>query len=82
MAGLGAGATEATFVTTPQETIKIKLIDDQFSRAVPQYRNFFHGIKTIVGESGFGGWVKSCLICNHFVMRGNTFESWDKSTYL
>jgi hypothetical protein len=30
VAGLGAGAMEATFVTTPQETIKIKLIDDQF----------------------------------------------------
>jgi len=55
VAGLGAGAAEATFVTTPQETIKIKLIDDQFSREKPQYRNFFHGVKTIVAESGFGG---------------------------
>lgn len=55
MAGLGAGASEATLVTTAQETIKIKLIDDQFSRAVPLYKNFFHGVKTIVGESGFMG---------------------------
>ncbi len=55
VAGLGAGAMEAVFVTTPQETIKIKLIDDQFSRAKPLYRNFFHGVKTIVGESGLGG---------------------------
>lgn len=30
IAGLGAGALEATFVTTPQETIKVKLIHDQF----------------------------------------------------
>lgn len=29
IAGLGAGTMEAIFVTTPQETIKIKLIDDQ-----------------------------------------------------
>lgn len=55
VAGLGAGATEATFITTPQETIKIKLIDDHFSRETPQYRNFFHGVRTIVQESGFAG---------------------------
>lgn len=29
LAGLGAGTMEAIFVTTPQETIKIKLIHDQ-----------------------------------------------------
>ncbi|CAM9970597.1 unnamed protein product, partial [Laminaria digitata] len=55
VAGLGAGAAEATLVTTAQETIKIKLIDDQFSREKPLYRNFFHGIKTIVAESGISG---------------------------
>ncbi|CAM9727523.1 unnamed protein product [Hapterophycus canaliculatus] len=55
VAGLGAGATEATLVTTAQETIKIKLIDDQFSRAKPLYKNFFHGVKTIVAESGLAG---------------------------
>ncbi|CAN0294517.1 unnamed protein product, partial [Ectocarpus fasciculatus] len=55
VAGLGAGAAEATLVTTAQETIKIKLIDDQFSREKPLYRNFFHGVKTIVAESGFSG---------------------------
>ena len=31
LAGLGAGTMEAIFVTTPQETIKIKLIHDQVS---------------------------------------------------
>ncbi|CAM9273224.1 unnamed protein product [Discosporangium mesarthrocarpum] len=61
VAGLGAGAAEATFVTTPQETIKIKLIDDQFGRAAPQYRGFFHGVQTIVGESGFSGIYKGWL---------------------
>lgn len=55
VAGLGAGAAEATLVTTAQETIKIKLIDDQFSREKPLYRNFFHGVKTIVSESGLSG---------------------------
>lgn len=55
VAGLGAGAAEATLVTTAQETIKIKLIDDQFSRDKPLYRNFFHGVKTIVSESGLSG---------------------------
>ena len=33
LAGLGAGTCEAIFVTTPQETIKIKLIDDMFKSA-------------------------------------------------
>jgi hypothetical protein len=33
VAGLGAGAMEAAFVTTPQETIKIKLIHDQYRYA-------------------------------------------------
>ncbi|CAM9113322.1 unnamed protein product, partial [Ectocarpus sp. 6 AP-2014] len=61
VAGLGAGAAEATLVTTAQETIKIKLIDDQFSREKPLYRNFFHGVKTIVAESGFSGIYKGWL---------------------
>ena len=30
MAGLGAGITEAIFVVTPAETIKVKLIHDLF----------------------------------------------------
>ena len=55
VAGLCAGTAEAIVVTTPQETIKIKLIDDQFKSGVPRFQGFFHGVKTIVGEEGFGG---------------------------
>ncbi|CAM9332513.1 unnamed protein product [Choristocarpus tenellus] len=61
IAGLGAGAMEATFVTTAQETIKIKLIDDQFSREIPRFKNFFHGVKTIVRETGLSGIYKGWL---------------------
>jgi len=56
LAGLAAGAIEAVCVTTPQETIKIKLIDDQFKvDSKPRFNGFFHGVKTIVSEEGFGG---------------------------
>jgi len=57
LAGLVAGALEAIIVTTPQETIKIKLIDDQFKtqETGPRFKGFFHGVKTIVSEEGFAG---------------------------
>jgi solute carrier family 25 citrate transporter 1 len=54
LAGLGAGTMEAIFVTTPQETIKIKLIHDQF-RGTNKYNGFFHGVKTIIKEEKIGG---------------------------
>ena len=56
-AGLVAGAIEAVCVSTPQETIKIRLIDDQFKvdGTAPRFNGFFHGVKTIVAEEGFGG---------------------------
>ena len=54
VAGLVAGTMEAIFVTTPQETIKIKLIDDQFKSEVPRFQGFFHGVKTIVSEQARG----------------------------
>ena len=60
LAGLGAGAMEAIFVTTPQETIKIKLIDDQF-KGIGKYNGFFHGVKTIVAEEKLGGVYKGLL---------------------
>ena len=56
-AGLFAGACESTFVVTPQETIKTKLVHDMMQEK-PKYRNLFHGISTIVGESGVGGLYK------------------------
>ena len=56
IAGLGAGTLEAIFVTTPQETIKVRLINDAFrTDGPPKYKSFFHGVKTIVGEQGFAG---------------------------
>ena len=55
VAGLAAGTLEAIFVTTPQETIKIKLIDDAFKSETPRFNGFFHGVSTIVKEEGFGG---------------------------
>lgn len=55
ISGLGAGTLEAIFVTTPQETLKIKLIDDQFKSATPRFNGFFHGVTTIVKEEGFAG---------------------------
>ncbi len=59
IAGLGAGTLEAIFVTTPQETIKVRLINDAFrTDGPPKYKSFFHGVKSIVGEFGFSGIYK------------------------
>lgn len=55
IAGLIAGTMEAIVVTTPQETIKIKLIDDAFRQEVPRFNGFFHGVSTIIKEEGFAG---------------------------
>jgi solute carrier family 25 citrate transporter 1 len=56
VAGLGAGTMEAIFVTTPQETIKVRLINDAFrTDGPPKYKSFYHGVKTIVAEQGFAG---------------------------
>mmetsp|Transcript_59104 Transcript_59104/g.163556 ORF Transcript_59104/g.163556 Transcript_59104/m.163556 type:complete len:341 (+) Transcript_59104:145-1167(+) len=52
VAGLGAGAAEAVLVTTPQETLKIKLIHDAFLSKTPRFRNFFHGVAVISREEG------------------------------
>jgi len=59
VAGLGAGTMEAIFVTTPQETIKVRLINDAFrTDGPPKYTGFFHGVKSIVGDHGFMGIYK------------------------
>jgi len=52
MAGLGAGTVEALLVTTPQETLKIKLIHDQFISPVRRFNGFFHGVYTIARQDG------------------------------
>jgi len=58
VAGLGAGTMEAIFVTTPQETIKVRLINDVFHSDGAQYKSFFHGVKCIFKEYGLGGLYK------------------------
>ncbi len=51
LAGLGAGVSEAIVVVCPMETIKVKFIHDQ-TQPNPQYRGFFHGVRTIVKQEG------------------------------
>ena len=60
LCGLAAGASEAIFVVTPQETLKTKLIHDKLS-ANPKYSNVFHGIKTIISQQGVGGMYKGVV---------------------
>ena len=45
--GLMAGFMEALLVVTPQETLKTKLVHDKMQEK-PQYRNLFHGIRSII----------------------------------
>ena len=60
MCGLCAGFAEAVCVVTPQETIKTKLIHDKLS-VTPKYRNLFHGIYTIISQTGIGGVYKGVV---------------------
>ena len=57
LCGLGAGVSEAIFAVTPMETVKVKFIADQRS-ANPQYKGFFHGLRTIVAQEGISGTYK------------------------
>jgi len=62
IAGLGAGTAEAIFVTTPQETIKVRLINDAFrTDGPPKYKSFFHGVSSIVKEFGITGVYKGLV---------------------
>ena len=45
---------------TPAETLKVKLIHDRF-QAEPKYKGLFHGISTIIKQSGFGGIYKGLV---------------------
>lgn len=60
LCGICAGAAESTFVVTPQETLKTKLIHDKLS-ANPQYKNLFHGIYKIVQTQGVAGLYRGYL---------------------
>jgi solute carrier family 25 citrate transporter 1 len=55
--GLFAGAMESTFVVTPQETLKTKLVHDMLQEK-PKYRSLFHGISEIIKSQGLGGIYK------------------------
>lgn len=57
LAGLGAGICEAVLAVTPMETVKVKFINDQRS-ANPQFKGFFHGVRTIVAQEGLLGCYK------------------------
>ena len=57
LCGLGAGISEAIFAVTPMETVKVKFIADQRS-ANPQYKGFFHGLRTIIAQEGLSGTYK------------------------
>lgn len=52
--GLGAGVFEALFAVIPQESIKVKFINDRFSDQ-PKYNGLIHGIKEIIREKGIRG---------------------------
>ncbi len=58
--GLMAGAAESTFVVTPQETLKTKLIHDKLSEN-PKYKNLFQGIYKITAENGIAGLYRGYL---------------------
>ena len=51
LCGLGAGVTEAVVIVCPMETVKVKFIHDQ-TMPNPQYRGFFHGLRTIIRQEG------------------------------
>lgn len=57
LCGLGAGISEAIFAVTPMETVKVKFIADQRT-ANPQYKGFFHGLRTIIAAEGISGTYK------------------------
>lgn len=54
VSGALAGTTEAIFVVTPQETLKVKLIHDRV-KVNPNYSGFFNGVSTIYKKEGFSG---------------------------
>lgn len=57
-AGLLSGVTEAVFVVTPMEVVKIRLQAQHHSMSdpldVPKYRNAAHALFTVVREEGIG----------------------------
>ena len=60
LSGAMAGTTEAIFVVTPQETLKVKLIHDRV-KPNPKYSGFFNGVSTIYQAEGFNGVYRGLL---------------------
>jgi len=58
LCGLIAGVSEAIFVVTPMETIKVKFIHDWVISPTPQYKGFIHGVSTIIRQEGISGTYK------------------------
>ncbi|XP_017846007.1 putative tricarboxylate transport protein, mitochondrial [Drosophila busckii] len=54
IAGMIAGITEAIFVVTPMETIKVKFINDLRS-SEPRFKGLVHGVTQIIKNEGIGG---------------------------
>uniref|UniRef100_A0A0K8VMV5 Citrate transport protein n=3 Tax=Bactrocera latifrons TaxID=174628 RepID=A0A0K8VMV5_BACLA len=54
LCGLGSGIVESILVTTPMETLKVKLINDRRSEK-PKFRGMFHAARLIVKTEGFHG---------------------------
>ena len=76
LAGLGAGVSEAILVVCPMETVKVKFIHDQ-TQPNPQYRGFFHGVRTIVKQEGVCviGCVCVCLyVCDEVIVNMRSFN--------
>ncbi|UXI14898.1 SH3 domain-binding protein 5 [Sarcoptes scabiei] len=60
LCGLGAGISEALFAVIPQESIKVKFINDRFSDK-PKYNGLIHGIREIIREKGWRGTYQGVL---------------------
>lgn len=71
LCGLGAGVAEAIFAVTPMETVKVKFINDQRS-ANPQFKGFFHGVRTIIKNEGIVQFKNQ----NTLVIHNNDFLCW------
>jgi len=61
LCGLFAGVSEAIFVVTPMETIKVKFIHDWVISTTPKYKGFLHGVRTIVRQEGLSGTYKGLV---------------------
>lgn len=49
--------TEAVFIVTPAETLKVQLIDDKLS-GKGKYRGLVHGVRCILKQEGWLGIYK------------------------